>query len=307
LSSISGNTPLHVAIKTKAPLSVIKAIHSELGSEPFIIADRNRVFPLQMSLSIKKSDPETVRFICSAAPKIMKQQMTNGMMPVRMGAEQNMPNDIIKQLLLADSPVNFMPLQPQLRDAVLRIHSHSWWHLAINNAKYASVIDEILSEKASIHDIVSLCQEPDVNGYSSLLESADYDVGTILMKNLTFCDKYKVAPEYKVSLVKGVLLLCALEIPEAGGWNTHTISENREVLLHCCIKGSIQYNELIDEVKARDEFEFSPLYSQKLHNVHNVNAKKVGCTGEMVCLAFERPLLTLQEVRSFYIFNNSLS
>ncbi len=276
-------------------------IHTQLGSEPFMVADRTQIYPLQMAMSINGVNPDIVKLICKASPRIMKKEMTNGMMPVCMAAEQGMPHCIVKELLLADSPVKFMPLLPQLRDVVLRVHSQSWWRLAISG-KYASVIDDVLSNMASIHEIVLLCQEPDLNGYSSLFEMAHIDVKNVLRKNLIFCDRYRVAPEYKATVVKGLLMLCAIEIPE-DTYNTnhvnrtyHQLEPNREVLLHCSVKGSIEHEELVEEMQARNKFEFSPLHSQKLYQVHTVSAKKIGCTGEMLCLAFERPLLTLQEV-----------
>lgn len=293
-----------MSIKTRAPLDVIKKIHSKLGKEPFGVADRNKVHPLQMAMSIKNIDPEVVYFICKADPSIMKKQMTNGMMPVRMAAEQNMPPKIVKELLLADSPVKFMPLMPQLRDVVLRIHSHSWWHLTTIDGRYAAVIDDILTNTASIHEIVSICQEPDLNGYSSVFERAHGEVRRVMTKNLVFCERYHVAPEYKASVVKGLLLLCAIDKgeDEAGTRSVPaTPRKNREVLLHCCVKGSNEYSQLVEEIRAREKFNFSCLHSQQLYKVHNVNAKKIGCTGDMLCLAFERPLLTLLEVSEDFI------
>lgn len=306
----NGNTPLHIALKTRAPLSVIKMIHSEIGPEPFSVADSKKVYPLQMAMSIKDIDPEIVLFICSAAPGIMKKTVTNGMMPVCMAAEQNMPEKVIKTLLLADPPVKFMPLLPNLRDVVLRTHSQSWWLLAISNSsvKYTSVINEILFEMASIHEIVSLCQEPDINGYSSLLDRANYTVRSTLMKNLDFCERYKVSPEYRATVVKGLLLLCAVDTREEGDFDKRNVrsagyvpsslstSQYREVLLHCAVQGSDEYTELLKEISAREKYNFSPLHSQQLYNIHNLSAKKIGCSGEMLCVAFERPILTLQEI-----------
>ena len=253
-------------------------------------------------------DPEVIQFICKADPRVMKKQMTNGMMPVRMAAEQNMPSTIVKELLLADSPVKFMPLMSQLRDVVLRIHSHSWWHLTTIDGRYATVIDDILTNMASIHEIVSICQEPDLNGYSSVFERAHGDVRRVMTKNLIFCERYHVAPEYKASVVKGLLLLCAIDKGEceeqdntssrSGDYRSATAPslQDREVLLHCCVKGSNEYNQLVEEIRAREKYNFSHLHSQQLYKVHTVNAKKIGCTGEMLSLAFERPLLTLLEV-----------
>ena len=288
-------------------MEVIKVIYSELGSEPFCQADKNKVYPLQMAMSMKNIDPEIVKFICTSAPRIMKKQMTNGMMPVRMAAEQGLPQGIVKELLLADSPIKFMPLTPQLREAVLRIHSHSWWHIIRSEGRYAPVVDQILSEMASIHEIVSLCQEPDLNGYSSMFERAHRDVKDVLNKNLIFCDRYKIAPEYKATIIGGLLLLCAIDthggqtvqrnkrgvgyVPTAS-----SLQQHREVLLHCCVKGSKEYNEIVDEINAREKFNFSHLHSQELFKVHSLSADKIGCSGDMLCLAFERPLLTLQEV-----------
>lgn len=309
--SFQGNTPLHVAIKTKAPLAVIKVLHAELGSEPFCQADSSKVFPLQMALSMKNVDPDVVKFICNAAPRIMKKQMTNGMMPVRMAAEQGLPREIIKELLLADSPIKFMPAMPTLKEVTLRIHSHSWWHIAISEGKYAPVIDEILSEMASIHEIVSLCQEPDLNGYSSMFERAHSSIRTVLNKNLVFCDRYKVEPEYKATITGELLLLCATETlveetqPRKGKeGHVPTPSpqqQQREVLLHCCVKGSKEYNDLVHEINAREKFNFSHLHSQRLFKVHTDSARKIGCSGDMLCLSFERPLLTLQEVSTCYL------
>mmetsp|Transcript_10687 Transcript_10687/g.13516 ORF Transcript_10687/g.13516 Transcript_10687/m.13516 type:complete len:1019 (+) Transcript_10687:228-3284(+) len=303
----NGNSPLHVAIKTKAPKEVISVIYAELGSEPFSTPDNKRVYPLQMAMSIKHVDPEVVSLVCTAAPKVMKKPMTNGMMPVCMASERDMPDKIVKLLLLADSPIKFMPNMHQIRDVALRIHSHSWWHLATTDGKYAPVIDDILSNLASIHEIISLCQEPDSNGYSSVFDRAHRDVKEVMRKNLVFAERYRVAPEYKTTIDKGVILLCAVDYGNDTAWEDMYSSRSkhgpqsdeqtqREVLLHCCLTGSEEYRELVEEINARQRFNFSYLHSQRLFNIHTLNALKIGCTGEMLCLAFERPLLTLQEI-----------
>ena len=49
-------------------------------------------------------------------------------------------------------------------------------------------------------------------------------------------------------------------------------------------------------INAREKFNFSHLHSQRLFKVHTASARKIGCSGDMLCLSFERPLLTLQEV-----------
>ena len=78
-------------------------------------------------------------------------------------------------------------------------------------------------------------------------------------------------------------------------YNTHT-KVQREVALHCCVKDSDACHDLMDEMEARRKTHFDRDMCQRLFNVHTFDAKKIGCVGEMLCVSFERPLLTLQDV-----------
>ena len=75
----------------------------------------------------------------------------------------------------------------------------------------------------------------------------------------------------------------------------------REVLLYCCSEESSE--NLLKEINVRKQFNFSPVWCQRLYNKHYVDGRRVGCSGRVICVAFERPLATLSGVsHSLYSF-----
>ena len=330
---ITGNAPIHIAVKTKAPVKVLQAFKNVFGHEPFYQVDTEDKTPLQTVLTMKTPDYPCINFIATAIPNAAKKSMPNGTMPAVYAAEKGMPGHIVKQLLLCDMPIHFMMhSQREVTDVILRKHSYSWWHISTKHTRYASVLDDILANMASLHEVVALAQETDPEGFGCLYERAFGDIKTVFKNNLVFGERYEVIATFRALVRDGLLKVCALDWGERIAWEeivdkngnpqvlemedgytavnptsaidgtevVYYSKPQREVLLHCCVVESDQYHELLDEMDARKRFNFSHSDSQRLYNVHTFDARSIGCVGEMLCLSFERPLLTLQDVSTDY-------
>ena len=194
------------------------------------------------------------------------------------------------------------------------------------------MIDDILSKYASLPEVIALAQTPDPNGASSVLEQAHRDVKAVIHKNLRFCERYELITQKRAKIQDGILEIMAMDFGSGIGWeemigkiSSHRPVRNgytavsghgtygsggsgggfevvyypqpeREVLLLCCLKHSDGFHNLVEEMDIRKSFNFSHIECQRLYNVHVLNGVKLGCSGEMICLALERPVLTLLEV-----------
>lgn len=322
---VGGNSPIHVAIKSKAPLGVLQAFKTVFGEFPFQ-PDREDKSPLRIALLMKDKDPDVICFIAQSCPKAAKLQMYDGKQPAVFAAARNYPDKVVKQLLLCDMPIHFGgQSQTGVNDVILRTHSYSWWNIATKYPKYGSVLNDILTNSANLHEVVALAQESDSQGFGCLFESTFGDVKTVFKNNLVFGERYEVIATFRAIVRNGLLKVCALDWGDGIAWEELAATEGslpqlmndgyttvntvgngtevvyyskpqREVLLHCCAKDSDQYQELLEEMDARKKFNFSHIDCQRLYNVHTFDGKRIGCTGPMLCLSFERPLLTLQDV-----------
>ena len=332
---VSGNAAIHIAIKTRAPVKVLQSFKIVFGNEPFYKVDADDRSALQIAISMKDIDPAIVFFLSYAAPLTAKVPLprTGGIMPAVYAAQKEMPDYVVKQLLLSDMPIHFLQHdRAELAPVVLRTHKFSWWTIATRFPKYASVLDDILVNQASLHETVLLAQETDMEGFGCLYESAVGQVKTAFKNNLLFGERYEVIAMSRAIVQDSLLKVCALDWGDRIAWeengakekvstsfkddghattraklsneneneieivyNTYT-KVQREVVLHCCVKGSDAYYDLMDEMESRRKIHFDRDMSQRLFNVHTFEAKKIGCVGEMSCFSFERPLLTLQDV-----------
>lgn len=323
---IIGNSALHVALKTKAPLQVLESFLRVCGDHIFYQHDENGSDAFQIAITADVLDDETIHFLAKAAPRSIKKVLPNGTMPAIYAAKRGVSDAIMKMLLLADMPLYFRGTnQKEIRDVFLRTHGYSWWKMCTNHPEYIGVIHDILKNDANINEIVALSQETDSNGFGNLFESSTVKVRETFKRNLVFGERYEILTNYRIVTSEGLMKLCALDWGERIAWEEFvgkgfipqsdceiegvedtegTRSSNfshpqREVILYCCLKNKRTkwYKELIQEMEARKAFNFSLLYSQRLYNVHFFDAKSIGCDGELLCLSFEKPLLTLQDVR----------
>lgn len=334
---VSGNAAIHIAIKTKAPVKVLQAFKNVFGDEPFYKFDADDRSGLQIALTMKNVDPNIVFFLSYSAPLTGKSSLpkTGGIMPAVYAAQNDMPDYVVKQLLLCDMPIQFLPQNRRdLAPVILRTHKFSWWIIATKFPKYASVLDDILKNHANLHETVVLAQETDPEGFGCLYENAVGHVKIAFKNNLVFGERYEVIAMFRAIVRDNLLKVCALDWGDRIAWeeisesekcvemkgdayattraqsddeneieveyNTYT-KPQREVVLHCCVKDSDAYYDLMEELDARKKFNFDRAMCQRLFNVHSFDAKKIGCVGEMLCLSFERPLLTLQDVSSSWV------
>jgi hypothetical protein len=302
------------------------------GEHIFYQHDENGSDAFQISITADVLDIESVHFLAKTASRSIKRVLPNGTMPVIYAAKMGMPDAIMKILLLADMPLHFRGRnQKEIKDVFLRTHGYSWWKMCTEHSEYSSIINEILKSEANINEIVALSQETDPNGFGNLFESSHAKVRDIFKRNLVFGERYEILTNYRVVTSESVMKMCALDWGDRIAWEEFASKESnpqaqvsdaimdmervnstkassqsvnfshphREVILYCCLKNkkAKSYKELIKEMDARRQFNFSVLYSQRLYNVHIFDAKSIGCNGDLLCLSFEKPLLTLQDVR----------
>jgi hypothetical protein len=325
-NDISGNSPLHVAIKTCAPIKVLEAFKEISGDESFHLRSSEGMNAFQVALSAKRPDPSIVYYLSEISVGFIKSAMPDGKMPALVAAQKKMPSPLVKKLILADLPVHLgTQNMRELTNVGLRTHGYTWWHMATKHGEYATVFDEILAHLANIQEICALAQESDPDGYSCLFQKCESSIRNVFKKHLKLGDRYEVIATFRCLIEDGLLKVCALDWGDRIGWeemagtnkDPHMVQNGyievapdtndstevvfyshpqREVVLHCCVKDSDQYDKLEQEMDARRRFNFSHLDTQRIYNVHTFEARKIGCVGEMLCVSFERPLLTLADV-----------
>ena len=124
--SVVGNSPLHVAIKTKAPIGVLQVFHSEIGKDTFSTMDKDNRYPLHIALSMEKVNSRVVSLVAAAGPKIMRQAI-GGYSPATLAAERGLSTTLVKQLLLGDMPITFSKKQQNsiLNGVQRQVHANS--------------------------------------------------------------------------------------------------------------------------------------------------------------------------------------
>ena len=125
-SSTIGNSPLHVAIKTKAPLEVLHVFKTEASEDVFSTMDKDKRYPLHIALSMEKVDSRVVSLIASGCPNIMRQSI-GGYSPATLAAERGLSTTLVKQLLLGDMPIKFAKKQQNsiLNGVEHQVNAHS--------------------------------------------------------------------------------------------------------------------------------------------------------------------------------------
>jgi len=326
----NGNSPLHVAIKTKAPHEIIEELFHRWGTtEAFSQQDGAGMYPLHMALILHEANPKVIDIISKAAPSTITIPLKDGLMPARLAIERLMPGYIVKDLVLADMPVRLGNINNySMSEVIFQRHNHSWWFLGIRHDKYKDVIDEIFTTRAKVPEIIALAQVTDPNGTSTLFDEAHSSVQDIIKKHLRFCERYELVTLKKAKIIKGVLMLRAIDHGKDINWeeieskhgnnpkpcnNGYTTVDydiadtncfevilydrpERDVILHCCPEDSDVYDELMEEIQIRTDIEFSQTECQRLFNSHVVDGERIGCPGDIICLAFERPLMTLNDI-----------
>jgi len=324
----NGNSPLHVAIKTKASHEVVSELfYGWDTTEAFLQQDGDGMYPLHMALIVHKASPEVIEIISKAAPSTMSIPLKDGLMPARVAIERLMPGNIVQDLVLADMPVQLGNIKnDSISEVVFRQHNHSWWFLGIRQDKYKDVIDNIFANLASMPEIIALAQVTDPNGTSSLYDGAHHAVRGIIKKYLRFCERYELVTLKKAKIIDGVLILRAVDHGNETTLDKHnTIGSNplsangyttvdsdstndncfevilydspvRDVMLHCCPKDSTPHDEIAEEVNMRKGADLSSSECQLLYNAHVVDGGKIGCNGDIICLALERPVMTLDDI-----------
>ena len=291
-----------------------------------------------MALIVQKVIPEVIEIVIKASPSTMSIPLKDGLMPARLAIERQLPDNIVQDLVLADMPVKLGKIKDDsISEVTFRQHNHSWWFLGIRQDKYKDVIDYIFTNLASVPEIIALAQITDPNGASSLYDAAHHSVRSVIKNHLRLCDRYELVPAKKTRIVDGILILCAIDhgndifsndLSRIDGIHHHhhplftngyaTIdpdltsedcvevifneSPERDVVLHCSPKGSKSCDTLMEEVEVRKGAKLSPSECQSLYNFHVVDGSRIGCEGDILCLALERPIMTLNDVRHILYF-----
>ena len=106
-----GDSPLHIAIKSRAPHTAIAMFTSfDPVSSParlFVQRDENNDTPLQIALRLKDPPPSSdmISVILSTAPFTASTPDEFGVMPIRHATRLKMANCIIKTMLAQDMPI----------------------------------------------------------------------------------------------------------------------------------------------------------------------------------------------------------
>lgn len=241
-----GDPPLFLAIKSRAKVEAIRAFASvEQGMSSnshylFAQRDSNNNNILHIALRLVPSlDLDVIHTILSLAPFTASTPDSKGIMPIRYvfsiafpkfhetnliiklfyiiryAMAQGLPEDIIRQMLARDMPIQIgadidsikqnmaKSCSGFTRHDVGRSHYHSWWHILMeSNDKYLDMVRAFLSEEATHAQIVSLARQVGPDGISILINCVSNKCRFVFHGLLCFYDRYEILLSSKDSKVK---------------------------------------------------------------------------------------------------------
>lgn len=194
---ITGNSPLHSAIKYCAPYEAISTFREELDGDegflsPYLTKDRHGNLPLHCALKLLTVDSRIISLLLNAAPFTGGCENAQGEMPVQNASSANLPPDIVIDLLKTDMPIE---MGNKNGHVVEREHGHSWWHVAIQcKDRFSEGISELL-EKATYAELVGLAQSTGPDGKTLTIDAAPTELKTIFHDKLRFLDRYDISTD----------------------------------------------------------------------------------------------------------------
>ena len=268
--------PLFVAIRSRAVVDVIRMFASTdegtIGpTRLFAQRDGNSNNPLHVALRMTPAvDPAILRTIISLAPFTASTPDRTGKMPIRYATDQGLPEDIIRQMLARDMPIEIgtdinsdkqtsgKSVSGLARHVVGRSHHHSWWHILIDcDDEYLSMVQSFLSKEATHAQIITLARQVGPDGISTLINCVSDNCRMLFHTLLRFYDRYEILLSSKYNSVKPDELIDGIETFLALDHGLSTELPEKENYAKLCISASnlsiASENTISTAVRVRSE------------------------------------------------------
>eukprot|EP00588_Corethron_pennatum_P024551 CAMPEP_0194317548 /NCGR_PEP_ID=MMETSP0171-20130528/14290_1 /TAXON_ID=218684 /ORGANISM="Corethron pennatum, Strain L29A3" /LENGTH=1191 /DNA_ID=CAMNT_0039074193 /DNA_START=158 /DNA_END=3729 /DNA_ORIENTATION=+ len=289
-----GQSPLHLAIKSRAPFDVIESFYICDAQRAFVQRNASDDLPIHTSLSLPDIDPTVVKIILKSA------EFTGGviggskLVPIQLAIKRGMQVDIVKLLLLSDFPFQENSIYSGSSDVKFVEHGHSWWHLLCSHSgPYLKVVEEILKEFSQAH-VIKLKQLTGPDGSTFLIDSVNDDVKLMFSQLLQFYGRYEL-----VETMDPILSSRADEylVLDYGSEASYTENSGKE------INGSIASEKVLNifhnaspfyaETKVREWYNLDPAYVVDLIEFH-CDENNPSNQKSFYCISYEKEDFSLE-------------
>ena len=220
--SFAGNSPLHLALKHKAPYEAIKGIVQDQNNmflDIYLQPDSKGDLPLHTCLKHPRSvDSRLALAFIEASPFISTCPNGEGLMPIQLATSSNADADLIRALLEADLPIELCKDAPPslattfdaTRAIAERQHGNSWWHIAIDcQDRYIDLIDQIISS-FELAEIVALSKVTGLDSTTTTRQAAPPQLAALFRRYLSFLDNYTLVGETNVGHGTSIITTMAI-------------------------------------------------------------------------------------------------
>lgn len=198
-----GNTALHLAIVNQAPVEIVELFARKKfrfnSAKLFLQRNQEGNLPLHLSLLNTCCTADTTTSILNVAPIAASTPSSTGKMPVVYAVQHDLPNSLIKSLLLSDMPIEFEFNESKtsmLGEVSEKHHGGSWWFIACQcNEKYLDIIEEIL-ERTTHAQILALARSMKSSDEQvRVIDVASERLRSLFSSMLRFHGRYELLPE----------------------------------------------------------------------------------------------------------------
>jgi hypothetical protein len=251
----AGETPLMVAIRSRAGWKVIEAlVNGTGGAEAVMCEDFDLNNALHLLVDDRWKDPKAVMSILRVAPAATRMKNASDMIPFEIACMQGAPREVLLAMVLVDLPFDLDDIEFHgrgLRDGF----GASWVFLTCEcDDAYVDVVDEVLS----------LCSYPqsrelcfcDVGSGETLLARATPKCRMVLQRSLRFLGRFEFVSAQAVE-TKDFRVFDAIDF----GPKAMPLPEGKRVSLKCYMEQELFELEVrygrYDCPSARIPFAFS--------------------------------------------------
>lgn len=226
----AGETPLMVAIRSRAGWKVIEAlVNGTGGSEAVLCVDLELNNALHLLVDGRWKDPKAVMSILRVAPAAARMKNANDMIPFEIACMQGAPREVLLAMVLVDLPFDLDDIEFHgrgLRDGF----GASWVFLTCEcDDAYVDVAEEVLS----------LCSYPqsrelcffDVGSGETLLARATPKCRMVLQRSLRFLGRFEFVSAQSVD-TPDFRVFDAIDF----GTKDFPLPEGKRVVLKCYIE-----------------------------------------------------------------------
>ena len=219
--SFAGNSPLHLALKHKAPYEAIESIVQDQNNiflDIYLQPDAKGDLPLHTCLKHPRSvDSRLALAFIEASPFTSTCPNGEGLMPIQLATSSNADNELIQALLEADLPIEVCRDAPPslattfdaTKPIAERQHGNSWWHVAIDcQDQYIDLIDQIISS-LGLAEIVALSKATGRDSTTTTRQAAPPQLAALFRRYLSFLDNYTLVGETNVG--NGIITTMAFD------------------------------------------------------------------------------------------------